>query len=197
MIVDPRIEAYFEKHTEWKKELLELRAILLSSELVEQFKWGSPVYTIENKNIVGIGAFKSYFGLWFFQGALLKDHAKVLVNAQEGKTKALRQWRFKEESAIDRALIKKYILEAIENQKKGLEIKSAPKKAIPLPIELKKALNENQGLKEDFNALSPSKQREYSEYISEAKRKNTRIKRLEKSIALIHKRMGLHDQYKK
>jgi uncharacterized protein YdeI (YjbR/CyaY-like superfamily) len=39
---------------------------------------------------VGIGGFKSYFGLWFHQGALLTDKAGVLINAQEGRTKALR-----------------------------------------------------------------------------------------------------------
>jgi uncharacterized protein YdeI (YjbR/CyaY-like superfamily) len=43
--------------------------------------------------VVGIGSFKSYFGLWFHQGALLSDDENVLINAQEGKTKALRQWR--------------------------------------------------------------------------------------------------------
>ena len=37
--------------------------------------------------------FKEYFGIWFFQGGTLVDELKVLTNAQEGKTKAMRQWR--------------------------------------------------------------------------------------------------------
>jgi uncharacterized protein YdeI (YjbR/CyaY-like superfamily) len=43
------------------------------------------------KNLLGIGAFKNHFGLWFFQGSLLKQNTKLLVNAQEGKTQAMRQ----------------------------------------------------------------------------------------------------------
>ena len=68
--------------------------------LEETVKWGGPVYVADGKNIVGLGAFKSYFALWFFQGALLADQEKVLVNAQEGRTKALRQWRFENKREI-------------------------------------------------------------------------------------------------
>lgn len=50
----------------------------------ETNKWSAPVYTSNGKNIVGLGAFKSYTGLWFFQGALLKDEKKLLINAGNG-----------------------------------------------------------------------------------------------------------------
>lgn len=78
------------------------------------------IYTINNKNVVSIGAFKSHCGIWFFQGALLNDAHRVLQNAQEGKTKAMRQWRFNKDSTIDAELIHLYVQEAIENEKKGL-----------------------------------------------------------------------------
>ncbi len=84
----------------WQQELELLRKILNSCDLEETVKWGSPCYTFRGKNIVGIGAFKSYCGLWFFQGALLADEAGVLMNAQEGVTKAMRQWRFQSKSEI-------------------------------------------------------------------------------------------------
>jgi uncharacterized protein YdeI (YjbR/CyaY-like superfamily) len=50
-----------------------LRSIIQKSELVETVKWGVPVYTINDKNVVGSSVFKSYDGLWFFQGSYLKD----------------------------------------------------------------------------------------------------------------------------
>ena len=77
-----------------KEILIVLREIIRSTELKETVKWGGPVYTLNNKNVVGLGSFKSYTGLWFYQGALLKDEAGILINATEGVTKALRQWRF-------------------------------------------------------------------------------------------------------
>ena len=84
----------WDKVNHWKEEIEFLKDIIAKTELVETIKWGTPVYTYQNKNIIGLGGFKSYFGVWFMNGVFLKDEAKKLVNAQEGVTKALRQWRF-------------------------------------------------------------------------------------------------------
>ena len=88
------VEEFLAGLDRWQEEVVWLREILLSTRLEEGIKWGAPCYMHRGKNLVGLGAFKSYFGLWFFQGALLPDPHGVLVNAQSGKTKALRQWRF-------------------------------------------------------------------------------------------------------
>ncbi|MFZ0490545.1 MAG: DUF1801 domain-containing protein, partial [Salegentibacter sp.] len=63
-------EEYIAKHQKWDEELNILREMLLSTELGESIKWGAPVYTLNNKNVVGLGAFKNHCGLWFFNGAL-------------------------------------------------------------------------------------------------------------------------------
>ena len=102
------VDDFLAKQTRWKEALIKLREILLSTELNENIKWGTPVYDLNGKNVVGLGAFKSYVGLWFFQGAFLKDAKKMLVNAQDGKTKAQRQLRFASEEEIDYALVKAY-----------------------------------------------------------------------------------------
>lgn len=137
-------DAFFAKDRPWRDELIALRKVLLAAGLAEEIKWGMPCYTFDGKNIVGIGAFKSYFGLWFHQGALLKDEKKVLINAQEGKTRALRQWRMASAKDIRPAVIKAYVKEAIAVQKAGKEIKPARGKAVVLPPELKSALAKKQ-----------------------------------------------------
>jgi uncharacterized protein YdeI (YjbR/CyaY-like superfamily) len=111
------------KHTwnkvnHWATELEILQTIISKTNLVETIKWGAPVYTLNGKNIVGITGFKNHFALWFYKGVDLKDEYKVLVNAQEGVTKSLRQWRFTSKSEINEKLILEYIEEA-----KNLEIK--------------------------------------------------------------------------
>jgi uncharacterized protein YdeI (YjbR/CyaY-like superfamily) len=166
--------------------------------MTETVKWGVPVYTFEGKNIVGIAGFKSYAGLWFFQGALLKDKKKKLINAQTGKTKALRQWRFKsvKEIEAESKTIKQYLEEAILNQKHGKEIKAEKKKPLEIPKELNGLFKQNKKVKECFNSLSLPKQSEYSEYINEAKRDETKQKRLSKIVPLIIKGKGLNDKYK-
>ena len=96
------IEAFFAMHPNWEKELLLLREILCSGDVEETLKWGMPTYTVNKKNVAGMGAFKSYVGIWFHQGVFLKDEAKKLINAQEGKTKGLRQWRFSSLKEIEK-----------------------------------------------------------------------------------------------
>lgn len=189
------VDEYISKNESWRDALNKLRQIILSTQLQETIKWGAPVYTFEGKNIVGLGAFKSYVGIWFFQGALLSDKHKKLVNAQEGKTKALRQWRFNSVEEIDDAAILEYLHEAIQNQKAGREIKPS-KKPLIIPVELHKAFDDNPKLKISFGKLGLSRQREFAEYIMEAKREETRMKRLYKVIPLILEQKGLNDRYR-
>ena len=192
-----KIEQYFALDHQFKKALLTLRAIFKQTELVETFKWNAPVYTIDGKNVAGLGRFKNHFGVWFFNGALLKDAENRLHNAQEGKTKALRQMRFESESEIDSKIILAYLQEAIANQKKGLVIKAAkPVKKGSIPVELKAAFTENTNLKKAFTNLTPGRQKEYAEHIGSAKQEKTRLSRLEKTTPLILEGKGLHDKYK-
>jgi len=159
-------------------------------------KWSIPTYTINNKNVLGIAGFKNYVGLWFFQGVFLKDEENVLINAQEDKTKGLRQWRFKNKSEIKESLILKYVKEAIENQKLGKEIAINRKKETVIPRELREALDANTTTKTFFENLTPYKQREYCEYIATAKRESTKQSRLKKIIPMIEQGVGLSDKYR-
>lgn len=190
------VDEFFSQPSPFQKHLLHLREICLHTGMTETLKWGIPVYVAHDKNIAGICAFKSYFGIWFYQGALLDDNKNMLINAQEGKTVAMRQWRFTEHDRIDEQLILSYLQEAIENARSGREIKPAKSKPLELPIELKQALYNDHMLKQQFESLSISCKREYAEYIAEAKKEETRLRRLEKTIGLILQKKGLHDKYK-
>ncbi len=193
-----KVTAYINNNNNWMQELNLLRSVLLALKLEETIKWGAPVYVHKGKNIIGMAAFKHYCGLWFFQGSFLADKQKVLENAQEGKTKALRQWRFYKIEDVQPNLVEKYVLEAIKNSEEGKELK--PKrntKPLEIPSELKAVLNKNEKLKEAFGKFSLSKQREFAEYIFTAKREATKLKRLEKIIPMIINGVGLNDKYKK
>lgn len=180
----------------WVEELTLLREIILSTGLTEEIKWGGPIYTLDGKNVLAIGGFKNFATIWFHQGVFLSDPKGVLVNASEGKTRGLRQWRFTSMKEIKPPLIKKYILEAIQNAKKGKEIKPEKKAALPFPAELQTAFKQDKNAKAGFEKLTPGKQREYVEYISEAKGEDTRKRRIAKSIPLILSGRGLNDKYK-
>ncbi|MCH4551193.1 YdeI/OmpD-associated family protein [Aestuariibaculum lutulentum] len=191
------VEEYIERHTHFQQELQLLHNIITSTELEETIKWNSPVYTLNGKNVIGLGAFKNHFGIWFFNGVFLKDKHHVLVNAQEDKTKALRQLRFESKNDINKNLVLSYIKEAIENQKLGKELK--PKrhaKELSMPMELKDLISNNTDFKAGFASLTTYKQREYCEYISTAKREMTKLSRLEKIIPMVLQGIGLNDKYR-
>ena len=185
------------KKTEWVSELKKIREIIVSTDLEETIKWGAPVYMKKGKNILGFSVFKNYVGIWFFQGGTLKDDHKVLINAQEGKTQAMRQWRFNSMEEIDEKQIKAYIKESVENQEKGKIIKPKrnTKPLIIHPI-LQKELDTNSDFSKQFESFSLPKKREYADHISTAKRETTQLSRLEKIIPMVLKGVGLYDKYK-
>lgn len=188
-------ENKWNKTNQWENEMEQLHAIIRKTLLVETTKWGEPVYTYNNKNVLGIGGFKSYFGIWFYNGVFLKDEKKLLINANEENTKSLRQMRFNSANEIDEKLILAYIKEAIEIEEKGLAIPKEKKETI-IPEILQKELDRNSELSTKFNAFSPYKQREFIEHIISAKQEKTQITRLEKVILMILEERGLNDKYR-
>ena len=192
-----KIEAYFETEHPFKDAILTLRSIVNRTALKETFKWSAPVYTLDGKNVAGLGRFKRHFGVWFFNGSLINDKYGRLHNAQEGKTKALRQLRYTDASEIKEDELLYYLNEAISNQKKGIEVKAVKSvKKLVLPIELTSAFSKNKNLEKAFKALTPGRQKEYAEHIASAKQEKTRLSRLEKATPLILDGKGLHDKYK-
>lgn len=196
--MEKTVAAYIDKNSDWKQELLLLKKLVSAHDFKETIKWGFPVYVSGGKNIVGLGSFKSYVGIWFFQGGLLKDKTGKLTNAQEGKTEAMRQWRFSSLAEIEEHtdLIHAYLEEAIANQKAGKEIKAKVGRPLVIPPELQTKLDEDSDLKAAFEALNLTRKRDFAEHIEMAKREETKLARLEKIIPMILAGIGLNDKYK-
>lgn len=187
---------FFNQELKYSKELHLLRSILLKSGLTETIKWGIPLYCLNRENIVGTCEFKNHFGLWFYQGALLVDKSKKLINANEENTQALRQWRMNSMADIDEQLILQYVHESIENFKSGNKIKPRTDKPLTIPAELSQALSKNSIAHTNFENMSKGKKREYAEFIETVKQAKTKLARLEKIIPLIEKNTGLNDKYR-
>jgi uncharacterized protein YdeI (YjbR/CyaY-like superfamily) len=65
----------------WKPEIAAMRRVLRGFAMKQECKWGKPTYTVDGKNVVILQGFKEYFGLGFFQGALLKDRRRCWCNS--------------------------------------------------------------------------------------------------------------------
>ena len=192
------VDEYLANVDQWQPELTRICEILRKTGLDESVKWGRPSYDCDGKLVVGVGGFKNHIAIWFHQGALLSDPEGVLQNAQEGRTKAMRQWRITSMKEIKARTIQAYVKEAVGHVREGKEIKADRSKPLVVPPELKAAfaLKKNAKSKAGFEALTKGKQREYTDHISEAKREDTKQRRLEKILPMLAAGKGLHDKYR-
>lgn len=187
---------WYQSRGNWQEAEELMQEIIQQTSLKKEFKWGSYIYTHKGKNVIGWGGFKNFFSLWFYNGVFLTDRDKHLISASEGKTKALRQWRFENVMDMDVEKIAAYIQESIQTIDEGKELKptKSPMKA-PAGL-LLEALQTDPTFAESFQALTPGKQKEYIEYIDEAKQEKTKQSRIEKIKPLVLAKKGLNDKYK-
>jgi uncharacterized protein YdeI (YjbR/CyaY-like superfamily) len=134
--------------------------------------------------------FKEYFGLGFFQGALLKDSKKVLV--QLGQVHAGRVMKFTgvKDIAAKAATIKAYVREAIAVEKAGLRMEPKKTSDFPVPEELTERFRRDPRFKRAFEALTPGRQRSYLYHFAAAKQSATRIARIEKAMPAVFEGRG-------
>lgn len=174
----------------WEAEIAAMRRVLAGFAMKEECKWGKPTYTVDGKNIVIIQGFKEYFALGFFQGALLNDPKRVLV--QLGQTNAGRVMKFTSAKDITAkvATIKTYVREAIAVEKAGLRMKPKRTSDFPVPEELGERFRRSPRLKRAFEALTPGRQRSYLYHFAAAKQSATRTARIEKAMPAIFEGRG-------
>ena len=174
----------------WKTEIAAMRRVLATMPMQEECKWGQPTYTVDGRNIVIIQGFKEYFALGFFQGALLKDPGKLLV--QLGRTQAGRVMKFTsaKEISAQAATIRSYVREAIAVEKAGLRMKPKKTSDFPVPEELSERFRMDPRFRRAFHALTPGRQRSWLHHFSTAKQSATRTTRIEKAMPAIFEGRG-------
>jgi uncharacterized protein YdeI (YjbR/CyaY-like superfamily) len=208
MIQNPKIDLYLEEgcgrcpryqtpdckvHT-WQQELRTLRRIVLETGLQEELKWSFPCYTHNGKNIVMIGTLNECATLSFFNGALLKDEAKILTKPGENSNydRYFKTTDTKKILELEQTL-KAYIFESIDNSIAGrkVQVESNPE---PILEEFQQILEQNPQVKAAFDALTPGRKRGYIIHFSQPKQSKTRIARIEKLIPKILEGKGFHDR---
>jgi uncharacterized protein YdeI (YjbR/CyaY-like superfamily) len=199
--MNPAVDWFFNKDTQWKEEYEALRTIVLAASLTEVLKWGCPCYAISKNtddkklnNVVLIHGFKEYCALLFMKGALIEDAQKMLIQQTEN-VQAARQMRFTKLDEIiqQKDTIKDYILQAIALEKSGAKVVLKKPTEFKMADEFKDKLETIPALKTAFYALTPGRQRAYLLHFSAPKQSKTRIARVEKCMADIFNGKGLND----
>lgn len=195
--MDDSVKSYFDKQpADHRAILLQLRKLIVGTEhpFVETLKWGAPTY-VGKKNVCSLVAFKNHVALWFHQGALLSDPNHLLV-ASTGKTKAMRQIKFSSLLELNSAEIMQLVENAFQLDAQGLKVKHEEKPEL-VPTETVKSFLEENQLWEAFCNLSKGHRNEYIEYINEAKRDETKQRRMLKMKSLLSQNLDLNAKYRK
>ncbi len=182
---DKRIDAYIAKSADFAKPIItHLRELVHAAcpDVTETIKWGMPSFDYKGP-MCGFAAFKQHCSFGFWKASLMKD-PKLMENAKaESAMGHLGRITSLKELPSDKKLIA-YIKEAMKLNEDGVKVerKPKPKKELSVPKYLIDALRKNKKALTTFETFSPSAQREYVDWITEAKTEDTRNKRMEQAV---------------
>jgi uncharacterized protein YdeI (YjbR/CyaY-like superfamily) len=192
--IDPRIDAYIEKAAPFAQPILQhLRKLMHQAcpRITESMKWSMPFF-LQNGVILGnMAAFKQHCSLGLWGTEMKKVLAKDGINGSDAMGSLGRITSLKDLPS-DKVLLfyLRHAAELIESgQRKQSIDRSMRKPAKPRPLRippaLAAALKKNKSAAKAFESFSLSCRREYADWIAEAKRPETREKRLAQAISQI------------
>jgi uncharacterized protein YdeI (YjbR/CyaY-like superfamily) len=181
--IDPRIDAYIAKAAAFARPILKhLRKVVHAGcpEVEETIKWGMPHFEYKGP-LCGMAAFKQHCSFGFWKGELvIEGRAKgAEAMGQFGRLTALAD-------LPSEKLLVGYIRKAADLNEAGIKrpspAKAKVKKALEVPDYFQAALTKNRKAQQTFEGFSPSHRKEYVEWITEAKREETRAQRIKTAI---------------
>ncbi len=185
---DERITAYISNAAEFAQPILtQLRELIHSycPEVEEGWKWSFPHFMYRGKILCSMASFKKHCAFGFWLQPEMSDSYGIFKRAEEGGMGALGKITSLNDLP-DREQLGAYILEAMALTEQGVKPRvltsKAPKPALEVPAELQTLLDNNPQAKSVFEAFPPSHKKEYIVWIAEAKREETRQRRLEQTL---------------
>jgi uncharacterized protein YdeI (YjbR/CyaY-like superfamily) len=180
---DPRVDAYIDNAAPFARPILKhLRRLVHAGcrDAQETIKWGFPHFE-HNGVMCGMAAFKNHCAFGFWKAELIFDGDEIArrdAMGQFGRIAGL-------SDLPDETTLVSYVRKAASLNEAGVKASSvsrAKKKPLKVPAYFSVALKKNAKARKTFENFSPSNQREYVEWVSEAKRDETRQQRLKMSI---------------
>jgi uncharacterized protein YdeI (YjbR/CyaY-like superfamily) len=193
---NPKVDAYINKAKPFAQPIMEhLRELVHKGcpNVEETIKWSRPFFEYRGTILGNMSAFKEHcsFGFWGEEIAAILREAGVL---QEGGMGSLGRITSVKDLPTDKVLLG-FIRQAAGFIDRGEhtspiaarknKVVKASKSALETPAEFTAALKKDKRASAAFAAFSPSCKREYVEWIADAKRPETREKRIATAIQWI------------
>jgi uncharacterized protein YdeI (YjbR/CyaY-like superfamily) len=186
---DPRVDAYIAKQNDFAKPILtHFRDVVHAAcpNVEETIKWSRPFFDYKSQPMCGMAAFKEHAAVHFWKAPLIAGFGSNSSNDGEatrgiGRLTSLKDLPGKKQLTA-------YIKAAMNLNDDGVVVpksKPASKTGVKVPAELATALSKNKKAKVAFEKFPPSHRREYVEWITDAKRDETKAKRVAQAVEWI------------
>jgi len=192
---DPRIDAYIARQADFARPILEhLRRVVheAAPEVEEAIKWSMPHFTYKGRLFAGMAAFKAHatFGLWQANAVLGETGSEREAMGQFGRLTSVADLPSEEE-------LKDIIRRAAAQAEQGPapRPKKPPKPELEMPEDLRMAFDGNSAARAAYESFPPSGKRDYLEWLIEAKRPETRAKRLALAVEWMAEGKRRHWKY--
>ena len=195
---DRRVDAYIAKAPPFARPILtHLREVVHETcpDVEETIKWRSPTF-MHHGILAGMSAFKEHAIFGFWKGSLVVDDQSEKGQSAMGQFGRLTKMDDLPSKKVLADLVKK----AMKLNESGAKVVREPKhdkKPVTMHKELAAALAKDKKAKLAFEAMSPSHRKEYMEWVGEAKRDETRVARIQKTVAQLKEKKSLHWKYAK
>lgn len=201
---DPRIDAYIDQAAPFAQPILNhIRQLVHEAcpEVEETIKWSFPHFDYKDNVMCSMAAFKAHCAFTFWKAELIQSGKGVLQMAEKNAMGDLGKITSLKDLPADKVMIK-MIKEASKLNEAGIKTprpKPLPndKKVLDMPEDLIRALAKNAIAKNTFNAASYSHQKEYVQWINEAKTEATRLKRIITTVEWNAEGKGRNWKYEK
>lgn len=192
------VDAYIEQAPDYARPILEKLRVLFHKgcpELEEKIKWGVPHFDYKGM-MGGIAAFKNHVTFGFWKADQIKDTHNLFDRGPKASMCTVKITSL--DDMPDDKVVLSYIHQAVALNDAGTKktaTKKAPRKPLPVPADLDALLAKNKKARETFDNFAPSHKREYIEWITEAKRDETRQSRLKTTIEWLNEGKPRHWKY--
>lgn len=196
---NPQVDAYIQKSAPFAQPILEhLRALVHKAcpETDEAIKWGFPNFMYRGQILCHMASFKQHCSFGFWNAKDMEDPHGLLETV--GKTAMGHLGRITSMDSLPSSqILTDYIHRAMQVEKgvAPTKKKTASQRTFDIPVDLQDALAQNAEAKAVFEAFSASHKWEYVEWISEAKREETRKRRVDQTIQQLLEKKSMHWKY--
>lgn len=204
---DPRIDAYIARSAEFARPILECvreRVHDTCPEVEETIKWGMPTFVHAGAILCSMAAFKQHASFGFWKHALVvgDDAAEEGVAVEGGALEGMGSFGrlVSVRDLPQKRQMAAYIKKAMSLNEQGVKVPGVRKAATPKPLpevpaDFAGALRSNPAALATFEGFAPSHRRDYLDWILDAKREETRVRRIAQAVEWLAEGKSRHWKY--